>query len=165
MMLLSLSLQLTKQNLSFKLKAAWHQRLVETFENYVTACGCPDEKQILKTSGNLTDLVMQIGSSSHFNDLERNEFVAKFKTSSKVQREKLMMLLDIENFDPSPQLVRSLDDYWLEDISVLSQLYHARELNLVHFYDNRTECIDPYANHHATIFHPTYNDNPRFSDF
>ena len=69
-------------------------------------------------------------------ELEEDEHVLK----------KVKNILQIQNFDVSPQSIAPLENYWTEDIQLMKILFESDMSSFLDIYDELETCINPDLN-------------------
>ena len=122
----------------------WHSKTAYAYSEYFKHCGCPLGLQLEK-SGNLSHLV-EILPPNPGNNFTENLIKINELDKDTFFRKKAQAVLEIQNFDITPQSIKLLDNFWYEDIEMLSSLMKEGKLGLSHLYDGIKKCINPEKN-------------------
>ena len=122
----------------------WHFKTAQAYAAYFKECGCPSGLHLEK-SGNISQLVSQLPPNPT-NDFTQNLKKVNQLDEGSFFRQKAQTVLEIQNFDITPQSVKLLDNFWYEDVEVLSSLMKEGKLALSNLYDGIEKCISPEKN-------------------
>jgi hypothetical protein len=122
----------------------WAEKFAKTYANKNKYCGCPNGL-LLKKTGYLSQILNLLPSNPNRTICENlGELVES--PEDVVVRKKVKNVLEVQNFDISPQSIVPLEDYWTEDIQLLKVLDESDILSFKDIYDDLETCINPALN-------------------
>ena len=137
-----------KRSLTSPALPGWESDSIRAQETFDEKCGCLQGKT-LETSGEISKFLDTLDPAT--NTFLYNARSLAVMDLNRLTKTKLKTMMNMRNFNPDPKALGLFENYWLEDIELLSRLMHYGTLEGLEKYDSVKKCIDYSENHNVKI--------------